>query len=463
MEGLIMSTSLEEIQEAYKVWSKKSYELMGPAREYMPGGDTRTTAHYLPYPAFMDRAEGCHIYDVDGHRYIDFMNNFTTLILGHAHPKVVEAVTEQVRLGTVFAAPTESQIRLAQMICERVPSIEQLRFCSCGSEATMLAVRAARAFTGKQNIMKMEGGYNGNHDLGEISLAPIPPKAGPIEEPVTLPADKGTALSAISDLVVTPFNEPEITEKLIKKHKDDLAALIMEPMLGGLGMIPPKPGYLQAIRQITEENNVLLILDEVITLRLSYGGVQGMFDIKPDLTAMGKIIGGGLPTGALGGRKEIMQLFSPEMPDFMWHASTFSGNPLTMAAGIAALEELKPDVYDRLNKMGDSLRDGFNNAFKEIGIRGQATGLGSLVNVHFTDKPLNNARDSVNGLFEAGAIPMHFHLSMLRQGIFPASRQMYCISTPMTEQEINQAIAALTESLKELKPIIEKDHPHLLR
>jgi glutamate-1-semialdehyde 2,1-aminomutase len=191
--------------------------------------------------------------------------------------------------------------------------------------------------------------------------------------------------------------------------------------------------------------------------------MQARYGVKPDLTAMGKIIGGGLPVGAFGGRREIMQLFSPEVPDFMWHASTFSGNPLTMAAGIAALSELTPDVYDRLNAAGDSLRDGFNRAFEAVGIRGQATGLGSLVNLHLTDRPVTSARDSVAALVAAGPIAMHLHLCMLRRGIFPASRQMYCISTPMTAEHVHRAVDALADSLRELKPIIEKDCRHLLR
>ncbi|GAB4337910.1 MAG: glutamate-1-semialdehyde 2,1-aminomutase [Candidatus Abyssubacteria bacterium] len=456
-----MATSFDEIQQSYFAWSSKSQKLMERARRFMPGGDTRTTAHYLPYPVFMNRAQGCHIYDVDGHEYTDFMNNFTTLILGHAHPKVVEAVAKQAALGSAYAAPTESQFELAEIICTRAPSIEQLRFCSCGSEATMMAIRAARAFTGKQKIMKIEGGYNGNHDTGEISLIPI--ESGPFEEPTPLLPDKGVPLSALGDMVITPFNEPEITEKLIKKHKDELAALIMEPMMGALGMIAPKPGYLKEIRRITRENDVLLIFDEVITFRLSSGGMQQMFGVSPDLTAMGKIIGGGLPIGAFGGRREIMQQFSPETPNFMMHASTFSGNPLTMAAGIAALKELTPEVYERLNNLGDKLRNGFNTAFEEVGIRGQATGLGSLVNLHLTDKPISNARDSVMGFFQAGPIPMHLHLCMLQHGVFPASRQMYCISTPMTEKDINRTVDALTDTLQELKPIIEADYPHLLK
>jgi len=457
-----MNPQLEKIQQSYREWTRKSQELAKPAKELMPGGDTRTTAHYLPYPAFMERGEGCRLFDADGHTYLDFMNNFTSLIHGHAHPKIIAAIDEQVRRGTAFAAPTESQTQLAEMVCRMLPSMDQVRFCSCGSEATLMAARAARAFTGKQKIMKMEGGYNGNHDLGEISLVPLQPAAGPLEEPNTLLPDKGVALSSVADTITVPFNEPEIARQLIKKHKDEAAAIILEPMLGGLGMIPPKPDYLKQLREITTENDVLLILDEVITLRLAPGGMQEIYNVKPDLTATGKIIGGGLPIGAFGGRREIMQQFNPELPDFMWHASTFSGNPLTMAAGIAALNELTPEVYDRLNKLGDSLRDKFNAAFQECGIKGQAIGMGSLVNLHFNHQPIHNARDSVQGFFNSGPLTMHLHLAMIQKGIFPASRQMYCISTPMTEKEIDQAADALLETLKELKPIMEADFQHLL-
>ncbi|MBI5116889.1 aspartate aminotransferase family protein [Candidatus Poribacteria bacterium] len=458
-----MTTSIESIQQAYKEWTKKSGELTETAKKYLPGGDTRGAAYYKPYPAYMNRAKGCRIYDVDGHEYIDFLNNYTSLIHGHAHPKIIAAVQEQLQLGTAYAAPTETQFQLARMICERVPSVEQLRYCSGGSEATMMAARAARAFTGKQKIMKIEGGYHGNHDMGEISLVPIPTEAGPFEEPITLQYDRGLALSAVGDTVVTPFNEPEITEKLVKKHKHELCALIVEPMMGSLGMIPPKPGYLQALRKITKENDVLLIFDEVITLRLAPGGAQEMFGVTPDLTAMGKIIGGGLPVGAFGGRKDIMALFDPDTPNFLMHSATFNGNPLTMAAGIAALKELTPPVYDRINALGAKLRKGFDTALEEVGIRGQCTGLGSLAAVHFNNKPITNARDTVMGMFEEGPIRMLLHLCMLRRGIYPAGRQMYVISTPMTEAEVNKAVEAFTESLQELKPLIQEDYSHLLR
>ena len=454
--------ALERLLEKYGKWTPNSRALMDPARRYLPGGDTRTTAHYLPYPVFMTRGQGCQLWDADGHEYVDFMNNFTTLILGHAHPSIVAAVTDQVRRGTVYAAPTGSQVELARLLSARVPSLAQVRFCSSGSEATMMAIRAARAFTGRQKIMKIEGGYNGNHDIAEVSLVPLPGRAGPPEEPVALAPDAGISRGAVGEVVVAPFNDPDVTERLLRKHRDEVAALMVEPMLGALGMIPPEPGYLEALRAMTRDHGVLLVFDEVITLRLASGGMQAICGVSPDLTAMGKIIGGGLPVGAFGGREEIMRLFNPEVPGFMWHASTFSGNPLTMAAGIAALGVLDPRLYERLNAGGDALRDAFNRVFREADVRGQATGFGSLVNLHLTDRPIRNARDSLRALVEAGPIPTHLHLAMLRRGIFPASRQMYCISAPMDEGHVRRAADALADALRELRPAIEETCPGLL-
>ena len=458
-----MNPTLENIVKDFRRFAIKSQLLFTPASEKMPGGDTRTTAHYMPYPAFMTQGQGARLTDADNNIYLDFMNNFTSLIHGHAHPAVTDALCRQAACGTAFAAPTESQTQLAEVISDRVPSMEQLRFCSCGSEATLMATRAARAFTGKQKIMKMEGGYNGNHDLGELSLTPTRRRAGPLEEPNTTLTDHGIALSAVADTITVPFNEPEIADRLMEKHKHEVAAIIMEPMLGALGMIPPEPGYLAAMRDITAKHGILLIFDEVITLRLSPGGMQQIAGVTPDLTALGKIIGGGMPVGAFGGRREIMQQFNPEKPGFMWHASTFSGNPMTMAAGIAAMEMLTTETYERLNFLGETLKGKFNTVFRDLGIRAQATGMGSLVNLHFNDQPIRHARDAVQGMANAGPITMHLHLLMLQRGIFPASRQMYCVSTPMTEKEIDAAATALADAMAMLKPVMAEDFPHLLR
>lgn len=350
--------STDDLEQLYRDWSPKSAALMEGAKKVMPGGDTRASAHFMPYPLFMTRGEGCRIFDEDGHTLIDFMNNFTSLIHGHAFPPVVEAVTNQAALGSALAAPTRSQVDLANLIVSRVPSVETMRFCSSGTEATLMALRCARAVTGRDKVMKMEGGYHGSYELAEVSLVPLPHKAGQADRPVSLPIDASIPQSALDDAVVTPLNNAEVAVRLIEANAAELAAVIVEPMLGSMGMVPATRDYLKALREVTEKHGIVLIFDEVITLRASEGGMQQILGVTPDLTAMGKIIGGGLPAGGLGGRRDLMDHFNPERDDAVFHASTFSGNPLTMAAGLAAMIAFDQLEADRLNSLGDRLRTG---------------------------------------------------------------------------------------------------------
>ena len=453
----------DELEQAHRAWAPTSEKLIEEARRYLPGGDTRASAHYKPFPVFMEAGEGCTLRDVDGHRYIDFMNNFTSLIHGHAHPPTVAAVAEQVARGTAYAAPTESQIELARMICERVPSVDELRFTSSGSEGTNMCLRAARAFTGKPKIIKVEGGYHGSHEIGEMSLVPIPGKSGPLQNPETLPPDRSINASEVLDVITIPYNEIEIARAHLQERADDVAAVIVEPVLGSMGMLPAETEYLAALRALTQELEVLLIFDEVITLRLGYGGRQEQVGVTPDLTAMGKIIGGGLPIGAFGGRREILEVFNPHRRDSIMHASTFSGNALTMAAGRAALQHLDRDEVRRLNDLGERLRRELNRVFEQSSIRGQATGVGSLVGLHLWDGELRNARDTLVGYAESGRMARLLHLGLLRRGVFSAPRGMFCISTPMTEDEIARAAAAVLDALDELRPAVEEECPSLLR
>jgi glutamate-1-semialdehyde 2,1-aminomutase len=410
----------------------------------------------------MKKAEGCRLRDVDGHEVIDFMNNFTSLIHGHAHPAVVGAVSEQVALGSAYAAPSLNQIELAELIADRIPSVEQLRFCSSGSEATLMALRCARAHTGRQKIMKMEGGYHGSYEQAEVSLVPYPDSRGALDHPASLPVDKSIPDSVLADTVICPYNEPELARALIRENADELAAVIVEPVLGSMGMVAATTEFLQALRDETEKHGVVLIFDEVITLRLSGGGTQAIHGISPDLTSMGKIIGGGLPVGAIGGKRELLQIFSPETRENVFHASTFSGNALTMAAGFAAMSHFTDTEAKRLNWLGDKLREGFNLILHQNGICGQAIGLGSLTNLHLTDENLHDSRDAMLGMVASGHISRLLHLGMLRRGIMSASRLMYCISTPMGEDEVVAAITALNETLIELRPFIKEERPELL-
>ncbi len=457
-----MAELTDRLIQAYRDWTPTSEKRMEEARRYLPGGDTRSSAHYSPYPAFMVGGKGSRLTDVDGHEYVDFMNNFTSLIHGHGHPPTAAAVAEQIARGSAYAAPSESQVELARILCERVPSLDELRFCSSGTEATSLCVRAARAHNGKPKIVKVEGGYHGSHDIGEISLVPRPGKSGPLESPEALIPDRSFAESSLDEVIVTPFNEPEITRQQIEARADEICALIIEPMMGAMGMIPPQEGYLEALREITLENEVVLIFDEVVTLRVALGGVQDWKGVTPDLTAMGKIIGGGLPIGAFGGRRDLVEQFNPDRRDTIMHASTFSGNALTMAAGIAALRHYEQAEIERINGLGARLRAGMNGAFRKAGIRGQATGYGSLSRIHLSDRAIRHARDSVQAVIEAGAIPRLLHLGMLRRGVFGAGSLMYCTSTAMAEADVDLAAGALLDTLVELRPAVEEECPTLL-
>ncbi|MEM7099640.1 MAG: aspartate aminotransferase family protein [Pseudomonadota bacterium] len=446
----------------YRAFSPASEQMAARAETIFPGGDTRSSAHYVPYPLVMAHASGCRMTDIDGNEVVDFMNNFTSLIHGHAQPDVVAAVQRQAALGSAYAAPNEDQIALGELIVERVPSIEQMRFTSSGTEGTLMAIRCARAATGRDKIMKIEGGYHGSYELAEVSLVPMPGVSGELERPISRAVDASFPDSVLKDTVVCPYNQPQIAQSLLNQYGSEIAAVIVEPVLGSMGMLTGDREFLQVLRDGCDRHGAILIFDEVITLRLSSGGVQKTLGITPDLTCMGKIIGGGLPVGGVGGRRELMQLFSPERENPVMHASTFSGNALTMAAGRAAMERYDEDEASRLNRLGEALREGFNQAFGQAGITGQAVGCGSLSNILFTDQPPSHVRQSLDAMIAGGHVTQLLHLGMLRRGIMSATRLMYCTSTAMTDTEVDLAVTALNETLHELRPYIESERPQLL-
>jgi glutamate-1-semialdehyde 2,1-aminomutase len=375
---------------------------------------------------------------------------------------VVLAVKDQITRGSAYAAPTTSQVLLAQHLRDRVPSVEQLRFCSSGSEATLMTIRCARAATGRQKIMKMEGGYHGSYEMAEVSLAPMAELAGDIAAPNPVPIDDSFPSSVLADTIVCPYNEPELARRLIGRYAHELAAVIVEPALGSMGMVPATREFLVTLREATQSHDILLIFDEVITLRLGDLGAQQLYGITPDLTAMGKIIGGGLPIGAIGGSKELMQRFHPDQSRPVMHASTFSGNPMSMAAGLAAMRHFTAQQRMHIDSLGERLRNGFNKAFQDTGIRGQAIGLGSLSNIHLTDEFIGNARVSLAASRRAGRALRCIHLGMLMRGIVSAARLMYCTSTVMTVADVDAAVAALRDTLLDLRDDLRREKPELI-
>ena len=442
------------LREAHsEPWSAEYYRrtsrsrgLYDAALKVLPGGDTRSSTFFLPYPVFMRDGAGCWLTDVDGNRYLDIVNNYTSLIHGHAHPKIVAAIVEQVGKGSCFASPHHLQTQLASILTERIPSIEQVRFCNSGTEATMAAIRVAKAFTNRHKILKMEGGYHGTHDAAQISVSPPVEEAGPAKSPLPRADCKGLFRGVLEDVLVAPFNDVEAAGDILARHAHEIAAIIVEPVMGAAGTIPADPRFLQFLRTASQEQGSLLIFDEIISFRISYGGAQEFFGVKPDLTTLGKIIGGGLPVGAFGGSADVMALFDPRK-DGLPHSGTFNGNPVTMAAGIAALNLLTRNEIARVNELGAAFRAGLQELFSDCGVQAKVTGVGSLAAWHFTESEVVDYRSAASG---KSPLQHPLHLSLLNRGIFATPRGSASVSTPMGKQEIQDLLDRFKTALGEV-------------
>ncbi|MDA0262844.1 MAG: aspartate aminotransferase family protein [Chloroflexi bacterium] len=433
--------------ERYLQSTPRSKALWEDAKNYLPGGDSRNSIFWAPYPIFVDRASGCHVVDSDGVDRLDFIGTMTTLILGHSPKPVVEAVQSQLGNGMVYNAPSPHQTRLAKLLCERIPSFDLVRFTNSGTEATLNTIRAARAVTGKSKIAKVEGGYHGSHDQVSVSVRVNPAKAGERSHPDAMPATEGLAEGTLDQVVVVPFNETETAREVLEAHRDELAAVIIEPMLGSVGMLPATTEFLAMLREFTKANGIILIFDEVISYRASFGGAQEYYGITPDMTSLGKIIGGGFAIGAFGGRREIMDLYDPSAAGGprVAHAGTFNANPITMLAGAATLDELTPEVYRKLAEKTDRLRAGILQVGAELEVPIQVTGLGSLFGIHFTGEKLVGYRDIAA---EDAAFRHRVFLGLLNEGILMASNLVGAVSTEIGDAEIDTFTTALRRVLE---------------
>ena len=448
----------QSILQRYREKSAQSLVLHQRAGNRLPGGDTRSATHFSPYPLYMQHGRGCRLTDLDGNHYLDLLNNYSSLVHGHAHPRVMESTRQELERGTVFGAPSEMQILHAEHLCSRVSTLDQLRYCNSGTEATMFALRAARAFSGRERVIKIDGGYHGTHDYVEVS---VHASADPERMHQPRLNSRGVPRSVLSEVDVVPFNSLDAVEEILKRNQEQTAALIVEPMLGAGGVVTPARGYLKGLRELTQHYGVLLIFDEVISFRMHHGGMQEMEGLRPDLTAFGKIIGGGLAVGAFGGRQEIMKLFDPDQPESISHSGTFNGNHLTMAAGLTTLELYDPDEIERLNGMGKKIRDGISEAFSRKGFRAQATGIGSVIGLHWTEDEIMNAGDVVRAQEQCGQLPKLLHLELINRGIFSSSRGLLILSTPMAEAEVEQVLTTFDETLETLQPFVQDCNPHL--
>ena len=410
------------------------------ARTVMPGGTTRVTIPRQPTPIYAAAGDGAWLTDIDGNRYLDLNNNFTTLIHGHAFAPVIAAVEKQLRSGTCFANPTELEVQHAEILCRRVPAIEQVRYVNTGTEAVMFAIKAARAITGRHKIAKLEGAYHGGYDWVEVSEDSNPGNWGG-REPASVPFARGTPDSVLQDVVVIPFNDTETTISLLDRHGPELACFVIDLVPSRAGLIPPAPGYLDAVREVTRRHGVLLISDEVLNFRQGYNGAAARFGLDPDLITFGKIIGGGLPIGAIGGRRERMAVFdssagAPPLPQ----GGTFSANPLSMAAGIASLEALHAESFEELARLGEMARAGVARAIHARGLPMVVTGTASLFRVHAKSRTPTSYR-------EAWATPPETALLnamsrfMLDHGVIMPALTTSSLSTAMTEQEVDFFLA----------------------
>lgn len=417
------------------------------AKHVIPGGSMRQATWFAPHPPYALRGEGCWVEDLDGRRILDCANNFFSLAHGHAFPPVVEALRKVVGDGTAFGMPTLHETALAEAIRERSPRCEQIRFCNSGTEAVMFAVKAARALTNRPAIAKFEGAYHGSYDTLEVSLAPDPSNwDGPGGNPAAIPYDRGTPAGIVADTVVLPYADPVRCAAILEREAHRLAAVVLDPLASKIGLVPPPAGTIDAIREACRRHGVLLISDEVISFRLSHAGAHPIFGLEPDLIALGKIIGGGLPVGAVAGPAGRMAIFDHTRgPPPVSFGGTFSANPLTMAAGLAALDAFDAHAVDRLNRLGDTLRTRVNSAFAEAGVAAQMVGFGSLFRLHLTAAPIRDYRSSYPSA-DAKRKLAAIHLAMLDAGVLLTPNCSGALSTPMASAEIGLIAHALVEA-----------------
>jgi len=424
----------------------QSEELFARAQRLIPGGVNSPVRAFKAVggtPLFIRKAEGARVWDADGRGFIDYLGSWGPLILGHAHPPVVEAITQAAAKGTSYGAPCAAEVELADRVTRLVPSIQKVRFVSSGTEATMSALRLARAFTGRRKILKFEGCYHGHADALLVA-------AGSGVATLGIPGSPGVPEGTVADTIVAPYNDLGAVERALDAHGPDLAAIIVEPVAGNMGCVAPREGYLSGLRELATHAGALLVFDEVITgFRLATGGAQVLYGVKPDLTCLGKIIGGGLPVGAYGGRADIMEHVAPSGP--VYQAGTLSGNPLAMAAGIATLDMLqRAGTYKRLDTLAARLHAGLLGAREEADVKVTINRVGSMIKLFFTPGPVVDyatAKKSDTALFA------RFFHGLLARGVYfpPAQFEAAFVSLAHTEGDIDTTVRAASEIFRELR------------
>ena len=435
----------QALEEEYTRVTPSSRAQWERGKPVMPGGIIKGAYWTTPHPIYVERAEGCYLWDLDGRRYVDFANHHTATVLGHSHPDVVKAVQRELERGIALGAPTTLEAEIAEEMVERIPSVERVRFTNSGTESSLHATRLARAVTGKPKVAKFEGAYHGSHDALEVSTAPAIDRAGEPDAPESVAAWDGMAQGAEEDAVILPYNQPETVELILREHQDEIAAVFYD---GKPGMMDVPDDFTRFIRDTTKELGLLMVMDEVVSLRAGYGGYQGECDVEPDLTIFGKIVGGGFPVGAIGGRADLMDVLDPtQSGGALSQSGTFSGNNFTLAAGLATLRALTPEVYDHLDALGGRLHAGLERVFAAARIPCQVLSSGSIVNPFLTDRPVRDYRSAATAdadMFD------RLRLGLNLKGYYVGSGAMSMVlSSPMENEHIDGLVGALEDVLGE--------------
>ncbi|WP_342619516.1 aminotransferase class III-fold pyridoxal phosphate-dependent enzyme [Rhodoferax sp. GW822-FHT02A01] len=429
--GQPIDMALAEAMEAYRSRNPHSERLMIEAAGVLPSGNTRSVLYYQPFPLSMERGEGCYLWDADGHRYLDVLGEFTAGIYGHSNPKIRQTIVQSLKDGLNLSSHTRREALLAQELQRRFVNLELLRFTNSGTEANLMALAVAKVHTGRSKVLVFDGAYHG----GVLSFA-----------------GGGSPVNVPHDFLVGTYNDLNSVEAQIATHGSTLAAILVEPMLGAGGCIPGDPAFLNGLRVLADRCGALLILDEVMTSRLSVGGRQALLGLKPDLTTLGKYFGGGLSFGAFGGRADVMQRFDPSRPRSLGHAGTFNNNVLSMAAGLTGLTKvLTPQAIDALNERGEQLRARLNRVFATHAVGLQFTGLGSVMQLHATDVPVRN---SVDVRSEDDRVKALLFFDLLEQDVFMARRGLVALSLPFADVEVNTLVETLHKVVARRKGVL---------
>ncbi len=430
-----------------------SEEIYKQACNVLPGGVSRNTIFRKPHPYYVSKASGCYVNDIDGIQRIDFANNMASLIHGHANPQIVNAVTEQLQKGTAYTMATEVEVAFAQLLCDRVPGFDKIRFVNSGTEAVMAMIKAARAYTGRAKIAKAEGAYHGTYDFAEISQTANPSNWGDIDKPNSVPLANGTPQGVLNDVIIFPFNDIERTISILDQHAEDIACVLIDPVPHRVGLIQANTDFIEALHKWTRKNGALLVFDEVVTLRVNYGGTQENYPVKPDLTALGKMIGGGFPVGALAGRADIMKVLDPSESKLLFpHSGTFSANPITMTAGRVAMELFDEDTVLKLNALAQKAIDQIEEAIKIADVPISITGAGSMFRIHLTATPPTTYREAYQTKETSILIKKLLDYLFINERIMMVNTCTCMFSTALTQKEVDMLTRAMLNGFKYIKP-----------